>query len=348
MNDDKQLKYIIENAIDFLHRSILDFDSSPKYSVINFHTSIELFLKARIMAEHWSLIVANGRDLDQDKFLAGDFQSVTLRDVIDRLKKVVKVSISDELTRSIESLSRHRNKIMHFFHEAHADPNLVNIKTIIAKEQLACWYQMNLFLNNECKDIFSPWNEKFSLINTEFKKQKDFLQITFEKLKTEILALQSTGNVFKECPSCNFKAMVDNKKLNSLVETRCMVCDVLENTVTIECPDCSSLVTFVEEGYSICQNCHKEFDPDLLAETLSPEITYDNYYDDSLNLGNCADCDGYHTVVRDPAGGYLCTQCFGKFDILDQCHWCNEPNTKDMSFTGIFGCGFCSGSSNYD
>ena len=49
---------LVDNALDFLNRSIADFEKSPKYSVIHFYTAVELFVKARLMAEHWSLVVA--------------------------------------------------------------------------------------------------------------------------------------------------------------------------------------------------------------------------------------------------------------------------------------------------
>lgn len=126
-----------------------------------------------------------------------------------------------------------------------------------------------------------------------------------------------------------------------------MVCDIQETTFKIKCPDCDTLVIFSDEGYSVCETCQKEFDPEILAQILSPEINYDNYYDDSLDLGNCANCDGNHTVVN-LTDKYFCAQCLEEYIELDRCHWCNELNTEDMSFSGISGCGFCSGSSNYD
>jgi hypothetical protein len=48
---------VVENALDFLKQSILELKKSPKYSVIHFCAAIELFLKARLMLEHWTLIV---------------------------------------------------------------------------------------------------------------------------------------------------------------------------------------------------------------------------------------------------------------------------------------------------
>ncbi|TGL73141.1 hypothetical protein [Leptospira kmetyi] len=347
--NNKSFEYVVENALDFLSRSIKDFDSSPKYSIINFHASIELFLKVRLMAEHWSLVVAKGKEPDLDKFLTGDFQSVTFQDAIDRLRKVAKVNISDELAKSIDSLSKHRNKTMHFFHEAHSDPNSTNLKIEIAKEQLSCWYHMHSFLSNECKDTFLSWIHSINAINGEFKKQKEFLKIIFEKLQDEVAQQKGKGVSFKKCPSCDFESLPDKTQLNSLIETRCLVCDISETVLLIKCPNCDHLVICIDEGYAECPSCLESLDPEKIADSLSSESDTYDYFDDSDDRGNCSFCGGHQVVIRSPnSDDYFCTQCFYQVDVLEHCHWCNELNTGDMSNTGIFGCDFCYGSSNYD
>ena len=66
---------LVDNALNFLSRSIEDLQQSPKYSVIHFYAAVELFLKARLMKEHWSLVVTKPQDADWEKFVAGDFQA---------------------------------------------------------------------------------------------------------------------------------------------------------------------------------------------------------------------------------------------------------------------------------
>ena len=48
---------LVRNAIDFLKKSVDELEGSPKYSVIHFCSAIELFLKARLLVEHWTLII---------------------------------------------------------------------------------------------------------------------------------------------------------------------------------------------------------------------------------------------------------------------------------------------------
>lgn len=50
---------LIKNAFDFLNRSIDVLEDHPKYSIIFFATSLELFIKAKLAEEHWTLIIEN-------------------------------------------------------------------------------------------------------------------------------------------------------------------------------------------------------------------------------------------------------------------------------------------------
>jgi hypothetical protein len=51
---------LANNAFDFLNRAIADFEKYPKYSVIHFCAAVEMLLKAKLMREHWSLVVSKG------------------------------------------------------------------------------------------------------------------------------------------------------------------------------------------------------------------------------------------------------------------------------------------------
>jgi len=90
MSKELMFRRLVDNALDFLSKAIEDLKEHPKYSMINFHASVELFVKARLMAEHWTLVVAKRQEPDWTKFVAGDFQSVSLDDAANRLDKIIK------------------------------------------------------------------------------------------------------------------------------------------------------------------------------------------------------------------------------------------------------------------
>ena len=87
---------LTRNAFDFLERGISEFDKSPKYSVIHFCAAVEMLLKARLMKEHWSLIVSKPDQANLAKFMAGDFSSVTLEDARARIRDVAGEDIGDD------------------------------------------------------------------------------------------------------------------------------------------------------------------------------------------------------------------------------------------------------------
>lgn len=60
-NNEQLFDSLVINAIDFLESSIDDLNIRPKNSIVDFYTAIELFLKARLMLEHWTLILGKVR-----------------------------------------------------------------------------------------------------------------------------------------------------------------------------------------------------------------------------------------------------------------------------------------------
>ena len=67
---------VVENAFDFFKKSLEEFDKEPKYSVIHFHAAVELIMKARLLWEHWTLIITRPETANLKSFRSGDFQSV--------------------------------------------------------------------------------------------------------------------------------------------------------------------------------------------------------------------------------------------------------------------------------
>ena len=104
------LQRLVENAMDFLSQSIREFDEQPKYSVIHFHAAVELFLKARLFAEHWSLVVSKRKDADWDDFVAGKFISVSLDEAASKLDKIVRTGLTKQELETFRRLTTVRRQ----------------------------------------------------------------------------------------------------------------------------------------------------------------------------------------------------------------------------------------------
>lgn len=351
MSQQLMFKRLVDNALDFLSKAIDDLDEHPKYSVINFHAAVELFVKARLMAEHWTLVVAKRQEPDWTKFIAGDFQSVGLDDAANRLEKVVKSGLSKKELEVFREVTKHRNKTVHFFHEAHTSNEASALKQEVARKQLTAWYFLHRLITEQWKDVFSPWVSQIADVDEKLRRLHEFLSVVFENLSSEIDARKADGFIFKECPSCGFESQQHEDEQEIIYESECLVCGLKERSLQLECPDCGDKVFFENEGFSTCGNCGKHFEPEDVADILIDDgaahiAAKDG--DDSWNPGNCGDCEGYHTVVRTPNDEYVCASCFGVFENLQWCEWCNEPNTGDMENSYWAGCNFCDGKAGWD
>lgn len=127
---DNMFNSLVSNAIDFLKHSVDELERSPKYSVISFCSAIEIFLKARLLLEHWTLVVEDAGKANIDQFQSGESKTVGMEETISRLQNTAKVAIPQEALDSFDQLRRHRNKLVHFFHSAYVskpDPKTIGM-----------------------------------------------------------------------------------------------------------------------------------------------------------------------------------------------------------------------------
>ena len=84
------MKHLMDNALEFLNVAVDEIQERPKFSIIHFHAGVELIFKARLLAEHWSLVVTKRKEPDISEFESGEFQSVSIVESIQKLKKVLR------------------------------------------------------------------------------------------------------------------------------------------------------------------------------------------------------------------------------------------------------------------
>lgn len=177
---------LVLNAIEFFKRSVAELQDNPKYSVINFHASVELFFKARLMQEHWSLILTKPDQADYSKFIKGDFHSVSLDEAIKRLKNIAGESLSEEERKSFDRIREHRNQLVHLFHPNYdKKPDMIMLSSIVA-EQCRAWFYLYKLLTERWRDRFQVHLSDIEKLNFSMHRHKDFLKVKFESLWPEI------------------------------------------------------------------------------------------------------------------------------------------------------------------
>ena len=346
VNAQEIVRRLVENAFDFLVHSIEEIERRPKYSMIHFYAAVELFLKARLASEHWSLMVAQGQEADWQKFADGDFRSVSLEEAARKLDKIIQNGLTVRELEAFRDVAKHRNRIVHFFHETSYEQNRAESVRMIVKRQLRAWYFLHRILGERWKGVFGEWIEQLENADKKLRKHKDLLQVIFDENTDAIQERTKRGALFILCSSCGFKAQEHSSVIDEYYWSKCWVCDVICFCLKMECLECQSKVIFVNEGYSTCESCLRDYEPEDVVDRLVDKAQLHiaaKENDNSWDLGHCSSCDGCETVVRLEDESYVCANCFNKFEYMSQCGWCGELNTGDMEHSYVAGCSQCDG-----
>lgn len=333
---------LTRNAFDFLERSIAEFDKTPKYSVIHFCAAVEMLLKARLMKEHWSLIVSKPEQANLAKFMAGDFASVTMDEARARIRDIADEEMADDAFNSFRTLANHRNKMIHFFHADVGSDGRAKVQ--IVAEQCRSWFHLHRLLNR-WDTYFRGFRDEISRADLSMKAHRKYLSVKFKTLKPALDACRKSGQKPKACSACGFKSAVPDELDNQIATFGCLVCDHTETQVEIGCPHCGKPVVVASEGYATCEPCRGAIEPEHLVNALTDNDAAHIAIADGDNgwePGNCGNCDGHHTVVS-RGDMYFCAKCFEFGDHVEECEWCLEWTTGHYDDSLLMGCAHCDG-----
>src|SRR5262245_1216838 len=120
---------------------------------------LEPLLKARLMLDDWTRIVAKPEAADPQSFAAGDFQSVSMPEAIVRIRRLAGGALTETEIECFRAVQRHRNKLAHFYHKGYAKnpPDTEAIREV-AKEQCKAWFYLYRLL----MDRWAPHFRRYS------------------------------------------------------------------------------------------------------------------------------------------------------------------------------------------
>ena len=348
-DDQTVFKDLIESAFEFFDRAIAEIDESPKFSTIHFATAVELFLKARLMREHWSLLVDHPDKASRAQFLEGQTRTVTPGQAIARLRNIAGVFVSPEAEKAFGAISEHRNRMIHFTHGPASGMERDALLERIAKEQCLGWYHLDQLLL-DWTDHLDGVEPKVRRARLGMKRHARFLQVRFDRIKPEIRAETAKGVHFRKCRSCDLEAARVTRRTDQVSELACEVCEAHDTLMQFQCPLCESACTLLaSDGPSTtCSACLGTLGSEAVAEALNTEdIGPDSYFDHTEK--NCALCNGYHSVVQHH-DLYICSECLEVADTISQCGFCNEQQMGggDLEFSYRTGCEFCDGANGWE
>ncbi|MDR0576050.1 MAG: hypothetical protein LBI87_00550 [Candidatus Accumulibacter sp.] len=291
---------LTRNAFDFLERAIAEFDKYPKYSVIHFCAAVEMLLKARLMKEHWSLIVSKTDQANLANFMAGDFISVTLENARARIRDVAGEDIGDDAYASFRALANHRNKMVHFFHNGLESDE--KAKAQIVAEHCRSWFHLHRLLSR-WSGYFHDFGSEIASADRAMLRHRKYLSAKFKVLKPELDADRKAGNISEACPACGYKAL-NTRTGDRHVSELCRVCGYEspshkaiqqgDEQFVANCANCDGIETVIKAGFGFkCTECNEIFDE---VETCG----YCN-----ANWGGTGDSFGDAATGCDHCGGML-------------------------------------------
>lgn len=194
---------LIRNALDFVVRATEDLWSATqptqrelKYSTIHLYEAIEILLKARLMQEHWSLVLVD-REIGKKTYngLLGKFRSVDYKVAKERLANVSGIDIEGRADRAFDELGDLRNRFVHF--ECSERPE------IVLSIQLRGWHYVLALLEDGFLDPLDA--EERAILgqaSSAMHRSEAFLETRFEEVEEEIDAQRGAGRLVATCPKC--------------------------------------------------------------------------------------------------------------------------------------------------
>tara|TARA_R110001592_G_scaffold11423_1_gene56448 strand:+ start:380 stop:1522 length:1143 start_codon:yes stop_codon:yes gene_type:complete len=349
-NKDDWFNSVVKNAILFLKSSIEHLESSPRNSVIDLYTAIELLFKARLMKEHWSLIITRPEDARITSFENGDFHSVYLEQSEKRLKNICGEKFKKEAMDNFKAIGEHRNQIVHFAHTGFGEK-----KNVVILEHWASWYYLYDLLSTQWAETFNDYRKHFEELNKRIYRNNEFLKVKYDAIKNEIDIEKNKGNEVVSCPSCQLNSAVIKKVNYWGKDFECLVCDVkdeipMEIKASIPCNHCNEQVTYFllpDEKCNHCQNTiSKEY---ALSEyTKLYRIDYvdegeeeDDDLDCCYPIGHCHNCESETPSVVVINGIEVCVFCKVQGWRIMLCERCDEYVTGDSDKIVYFACHLC-------
>jgi hypothetical protein len=352
---DPMFEGLVINGVNFLKKSVEELEPYPQYSVIHFFTAIELFLKARLLAEHWTLILS---DINKIKtkdnsilknFKEGNVHTVGLEKAIERLRKICELHIPAKAEEYFNKVKKHRNKLIHFFHpEYHEKPQLKTYYEIVP-EQWSSWYYLNKLLTEEWREHFEDYIEDIDELDSMIMANKKFLVAKYNELKPDIDDEIKRGVEYETCSWCGFESARLKDIYSLLYSRQCRVCFHWQNSLHIECPDCQTEILIKDQGVGECSNCGFISD---INHLISSFVGYQDPKEDP-GVAYCAECeysiDPTVICLNDEKSIYLCLNCLTIHNNAGRCKFCDTFIAGiDLGDSYSLGCIFCDGAAGYD
>ncbi|MFJ2110073.1 serine/arginine repetitive matrix protein 1 [Streptomyces microflavus] len=312
----------VRNGLDYLASVVAHLDESQsgvtprdvKYAVLHLQAAVEVLLKARLFAEHWTLVFADLNHATPKRRDSADFKSVTTEAAVTRLRNIVGVPISDEEQKALKNLSEDRNKLQHFgfTHDAHA----VEVRAAVVLDFLIRFCDEQLVAGLADAEEQRETKAGLRLLREGLGNIESFARERMNRIGAE-LKDEGVENRTIKCPSCDKLALV------------------LRQSPAGTAPDDWADV-------ATCRYCSELWDTEEL-------VGYFNEHgrpEEITEWNACPQCDSWSLGSGVPVRSnpekpvFFCFSCAIGFPTVVTCVRCDRP-VDGAGVTGAAYCGLC-------
>lgn len=331
---DEMFDALVENGLSFIERSASELSTEPTLSVAHFATGLELLLKARLFAEHWTLIATTPHASPWSKIKSGEAHTIAAKDLCSAVMHTTGTPMS-AVEKDFSKVFQHRNKVLHFV--PHQDP------VEVEAEQCRAWYRLHHLLTSVWQDVFGDSRSRIDQVEATLRGHRPYLKARFEALEAKLTGLSTAGLIAK-CPACEFASAEMKKPLRPVVPFRCEVCGADGDLAEFECGNRLALYDLPTDCACGEEHTKEELFDALDANTgLSPKEA--SMAPDAPICGECL--EGESMVVEYDGGeGYQCLDCGVYFEpeFYGACDYCSTPYVGyDLEGSYLTGCELCDG-----
>ena len=328
MDKQQVFKNLVENAISYLEKSEREFSGEPKYSLIHFCSAVELFLKARLMAEHWGLMASDIRKARWNEFASGEVNTVGMDEAITRLSQFADDAPNEAQAKAFENVRKYRNKLIHFYLEEQRDEQ--RFRETIAAKQCVAWYHLHYLVVSTWKEVFRDFTYRIHACDAKMRERRQYLEARYEQIRPSLKEFCSLGIPITDCPSCGFVTFgrLDyalTKHSRPIIKTSCPVCGFYSTRFNVVCPSCAEAECISPETLNECVNCGKRIDEMYIREKLE-RVEFGLRNGEGHADIHCGYCGYLGSVFPVGPSHLLCGNCLKMFTLDDalQCRRCGD------------------------
>jgi hypothetical protein len=296
---DKITFSLVVNALDFLQSAVEyvkikdEHQRYIKYGLLHLCDGIELLLKCRLDAEHWSLVVADLDKTSPKDIQSGEFKSVAWQEAIARVEKCIGRELSKTDKSLLDHLRKLRNRIQHFKFDVSRDECI----SILAEGlHFATEFIENYLAHEELE-------AELAHIRKDLAEFREFVELRWKTIQAEFDESTAITRAVL-CPRCRQDALIADGG-----ESHCRFCGY-------KAPGEEAADDWVTE-----YGDHRSMKDEMISPSIEdcPECALIAFVD----VGTMSDSENVPE--------YLCFACgsYGPYERCDRCNGLFLPSSDD-------------------